>query len=128
VFARRDIPAGTLLGVYPGRPRPPHEMAAKARQAPGARDYAFRTPSGAWLDPTDADGRVSAAPRPGLPWFDIDPALTRVNEPPPGCDVNVEVVTNGDPLEIRFVTLRDVENGEELFIDYGTSYDRSGYG
>ena len=44
VFARARIPAGTVLGAYPGRPRTPQGMAAKAEAAPGARDYCFRCP------------------------------------------------------------------------------------
>eukprot|EP00884_Botryococcus_braunii_P014029 jgi/Botrbrau1/22627/Bobra.176_1s0054.1 len=128
VFFLRDLPARTLLGSYPGRPRAPHNMAAKAQRAPASREYAFCAPCGAWLDPTDEQGRVSAFPRPGLPWFAVDTSLARVNEPPIGFDVNVEVVTEGDPLELRFVTLREVVCGEEAFIDYGPSYDRSLYG
>lgn len=128
VFFLRDVAAGTTLGTYPGRPRPPHEMAAKAQSAPACRDYAFCAPCGAWLDPTDASGRVSRYPRPGLPWFAVDCTLALVNEPPVGSDVNVTVVVAGDPLELRFVTARDAVRGEEAFIDYGPSYDRSSYG
>lgn len=42
VFAVVSIPAGTVIGSYPGRPRTPAEMAAKCALAPGARDYAFK--------------------------------------------------------------------------------------
>jgi hypothetical protein len=61
-------------------------------------------------------------------WSGVSTALCRINEPPKGKDVNV--VTEED-LETRTVTFfleRDVFEGEELHIDYGLTYDRSGYG
>jgi len=33
-----------------------------------------------------------------------------------------------DASGLCFVANRDIEAGEELFIDYGVSYDRRGYG
>lgn len=42
VFAAQPIAAGTVLGGYPGRPRSPAGMAAKAAAAPAARDFCFR--------------------------------------------------------------------------------------
>ncbi|GIL78343.1 hypothetical protein Vretifemale_7709 [Volvox reticuliferus] len=43
VFARTLIPAGTVLGAYPGRLRSAAEMVAKCQEAPLAASYAFRT-------------------------------------------------------------------------------------
>lgn len=43
VFAVADIAANTRLGTYPGVPRSPAEMVAKAATAPGAKDYCFVT-------------------------------------------------------------------------------------
>ena len=63
-----------------------------------------------------------------LSFMQVPTTLCRINEPPQGRDVNV--VTNED-LQARTVTFtleRDVYEGEELFIDYGLSYDRSMYG
>ena len=42
VFAMQDIAAGTVIGAYPGRPRVPHEMAAKAASAPASKGFCFR--------------------------------------------------------------------------------------
>lgn len=93
------------------------------------------------IDPTNEVGEVESVcvgGRDGLPgsqWLfrnvfqmSVPTALCRINEPPVGKDVNV--VTEED-LNGRFVTFlleRDVFAGEELFIDYGLSYDRSMYG
>ena len=33
-----------------------------------------------------------------------------------------------DEDDVYFITERDIQMGEELFLDYGQKYDRSGYG
>lgn len=59
--------------------------------------------------------------------------LARINEPPPvsssivTAGVNVRTEQNLDTREIAFILARDVYRDEELFMDYGTSYDRSSY-
>lgn len=130
LFAKVDIPAGTCLGAYPGRPRTPAAMVAKAASAPEARSYCFRTRACMMLDPTDAGGRPSAMPVPGLPWIPVDVALSYANEPPAGT-AGPNVAVEDDPKDgngVLFVTCADLEAGGEVFVDYGTSYDRSGYG
>ena len=52
--------------------------------------------------------------------------LSRINEPPPSFDVNVDTDEQGDQL--LFVTGRACAAGEELLLDYGQDYDRSSYG
>ena len=54
--------------------------------------------------------------------------LCRINEPPIGRDVNVVTDEDRDQRQVTFVLERDVFAGEEFFIDYGLSYDRSMYG
>ncbi|KAK9829856.1 hypothetical protein WJX72_008280 [[Myrmecia] bisecta] len=127
VFAKQHIPAGKLLGSYPGHPRTPQAMIAKCKTTPEARDYAFLTQDGYFLDPTDRQGIPCAYPRPGMPWLGIDPTLAFVNEPPLGQSVNVEVIYGRQVNDMWFVAERDINQGEELFIDYGASYDRSHY-
>ena len=130
-FARTRIAAGTILGGYPGRPRLPIDMRAKCEQAPRAVEYAMQIPEwrgGGYLDPTDASGDPSGYPQPGLPWpVDINIILTRVNEPPPGRTTNVRIEDGRSAADMLFVTTSEVMEGEELFIDYGTDYNRSGY-
>ncbi|EFN57586.1 hypothetical protein CHLNCDRAFT_51149 [Chlorella variabilis] len=129
VFATVRIQEGTVLGAYPGRPRTPQGMADKCTYAPAAAGYCFRTTSGLLLDPTDASGRLSTAPGPGLPWLPTDCTLAYINEPPKGAGgTNVTVEDDpGDGLGLLCVAARDIEPGEELFMDYGITYDRSAY-
>ena len=127
VFAKQDLRPGSTLGAYPGRPRSPAAMAAKAQQAPASKAYAFCTSGGTFLDPTDVAGQPCSQPRPGLPWLSNDPLLAFVNEPPPGQLTSVSVVDGRDDLELVFVVTADVRAGEELFVDYGPSFDRSDY-
>ena len=63
-----------------------------------------------------------------MPWLTVDPLLAYVNEPPPGYTTNVTVEDGLDDREICFVASTDISLDEELFIDYGFTYDRSGYG
>ena len=102
-------------------------MAAKAQQAPACKGYAFQTTNGYYIDPTDSKGQPCSQPRPGLPWVPVDAMLAFVNEPPPGRLTNVSVVDGRDDLELVFVVTTDVQAGEELFVDYGTTFDRSDY-
>jgi hypothetical protein len=55
--------------------------------------------------------------------------LCRINEPPPGtAGVNVRTEEDLDRRIVQFVLDRNVYANEELFMDYGVSYDRSFYG
>lgn len=127
VFARASIHKGTVLGAYPGRARTPQQVLQKAQRAPATKGFVFHNSQGLYLDPTDAEGRVSSRPAPGLPWLDVDPSLAYVNEPRPGSSVNVSIVDEGPVREVRFVAAQDIGPGEELYIDYGRQYDRSNY-
>eukprot|EP00536_Pseudo-nitzschia_multiseries_P010345 jgi/Psemu1/289050/fgenesh1_pg.311_\ len=149
LFVTVDLPGGTVLGTYPGvvLPLQQHSAASKIRDHPGCLTYIWRfTDNQFVIDPTtSADGTLGdicdggnpsqfgsvaffgllralgIAPRPST-------ALCRINEPPIGKDVNV---ATEEDLEGRIVTFkleRDVYAGEELHIDYGLTYDRSGYG
>ena len=60
------------------------------------------------------------------PWPGIRPVLARINEPSPGRDVNVDTDEEGNT--VTFYVNRYIEQGDELFLDYGTKYDRGGYG
>lgn len=59
--------------------------------------------------------------------FAVPSLLTRINEPPLGMDCNVSSEEDLDKRTILFILNRDVTEGEELFMDYGLTYDRSGY-
>ena len=110
---------------------------------PLSEAYIWRFSDNAFvIDPTDENGVLPEKCRGGNPstplsvavfssllsFVTVPSALCRINEPPKGRDVNV--VTDED-LQSRTVTFqleRDCYAGEELYIDYGLSYDRSMYG
>jgi len=92
------------------------------------------------IDPTNDVGKVDAVcvgGRDGLPgsqWLfrnvfrmSVPTTLCRINEPPLGRDVNVVTEEDRDRRCVAFLLERDVIAGEEFFIDYGLSYDRSMY-
>lgn len=149
LFATQSMPKGTLLGTYPGvvLPLGQHSASSKLRDCPDCASYIWRFTDNQYvIDPTNHnDGSLGTVCKGGNPsqllsvlffdvlfalglWRGVSTALCRINEPPKGRDVNV--VTEED-LETRTVTFaleRDVFEGEELHIDYGLTYDRSGYG
>lgn len=129
VFAVAPIPSGTVLGGYPGRLRTIEQMRTKCKKAPNAEYYCFKNQYGRFLDPTDEEGNVTPAPKPGLPWLPINVTLAYVNEPPlGGKGTNATVIDDPKDAEgLIFVAQRDIDQGEEIFIDYFTDYDRSNY-
>ncbi|GIL57819.1 hypothetical protein Vafri_13057 [Volvox africanus] len=129
VFARAPIATGTVLGAYPGRLRSAADMVAKCQEAPLTASYAFRTGDGRFLDPTDASGQPSPYPQPGWPWpLPMDVVLSYANEPPKGSPgTNTTVEDGPHPGDLLFVAANDIPPGAEVLIDYGMTYDRSGY-
>lgn len=146
LFARVNLPKGTVLGQYPGVVIPLSQNLAKLREHPACEAYIWRFSDNAFvIDPTNAEGKVDetcTGGRIGLPgsqWlfdnvfdnvFDmsVPTALCRINEPPLGFDVNVVTDEDLQNRSVLFTLERDVAAGEEFFIDYGLSYDRSMYG
>jgi hypothetical protein len=63
-----------------------------------------------------------------LRFITVSTLLCRINEPPRGMDVNVITIEDCTTRTVTFQLERTVYAGEELFIDYGLSYDRSMYG
>ncbi|KAL1530563.1 hypothetical protein AB1Y20_001464 [Prymnesium parvum] len=131
VFAAETLPPGTVLGTYPGRLVPLGPYTRKLKIAPRTSNYCWTLGGdrGA-LDPTDEQG-ILCEPLPffkDLPSLDmlsIDTTLALINEPSPGFDVNVKSEEVGE--DVYFYTERQLLAGEELFLDYGTTYDRSSY-
>lgn len=127
VYAAADVSARTSLGAYPGRLLPYDAYHAKCARAPNTGNYCWMLAEGV-LDPTGDDG-VLLEPLPllgTLPIGSIPTTLSLINEPPPGCDVNIMTEERGDGV-LLFSTARDVAAGEELYLDYGVNYDRSHY-
>ena len=144
LFVTRPFPAGTCLGTYPGALVPLSMNLPKVQAFPICEVYIWRFSDSRYLiDPTNSQGLLeddyAVGGNPSF-WgscalwdrlskvWKVSNVLCRINEPPLGKDVNVVTV---EDLEKRVVTLvleRDVEAGEELFLDYGIGYDRSRYG
>jgi len=141
LYAVQTIKEGTVLGTYAGVVRPAQEFySGKCRQFPGAVSYSWRfTDNQFVIDPTDERGEIQFVCQGGsdVPLSNIffsllgtgkSTALCRINEPPIGAGgCNVGAKENLDKREVVFTTLRDIFAGEELFLDYGLDYDRSGY-
>ena len=130
VFAGADLPYGTILGGYPGRLLSPLQYEQKRLVVPACSSYCWVLDDQRALDPTDERG-VLIEPLPrlalaGLALGEVPTTLALINEPSLGMDVNVATDQQGSAL--LFQTARDVVSGEELFLDYGPTYDRSGYG
>ena len=133
VFAAEDLTAATVLGHYPGRLRTLASYEQKRLALPATASYCWVLDDGLGvLDPTDEQG-ILLEPLPRFAYGDFEIAsgaipttLALINEPSIGFDVNVVTEQRGSTLV--FATGRDVERGEELFLDYGPTYDRSAYG
>lgn len=144
LFLSKSYPEGTVLGTYPGVLRPAEQFySTKCRMYPQAVGYSWRfTDSKYVLDPTDDKGNMNnfcfgggsgdvlsnLAFKTILSFMKVGTELTRINEPPIGAGgCNVSARENLETREVVFTLCRDVFKGEELFLDYGLDYDRSGY-
>ena len=142
LYASKEIPKNTVLGTYPGVVMPLEQGLVKLRLAPCCETYIWRfSDSRHVIDPTDLQGKVHDYTCGGNPStygsvllcqtllssFQVPTMLCRINEPPVGRDRNVCTEEELDKRIVKFVTERTVFAGEEFFIDYGLTYDRSGY-
>jgi hypothetical protein len=146
LFAKTNLRKGTVLGTYPGAVLPLQQNLVKLKNYPPCEGYIWRFSDNRMvIDPTNAVGDldpVCVGGNPSMPgslWLfenvlskyvyaNVPSALCRINEPPIGRDVNVVTDENLNDRTVTFQLERDVYTGEELFIDYGFSYDRSMYG
>jgi hypothetical protein len=112
VFATDVIPAGADLGGYEGRYITEAEWLALAEK--GQAEYVMSLPECAYpaIEPYKLiDGREGSI-------------HSRINYAPPGFQ-NAEIRFFCEPPYARIITLRRIEKGEELFMDYGPDYDYS---
>jgi hypothetical protein len=127
---------GTVLGTYPGTVVPLTQGLAKLEQFPQCEVYIWRFRDSQYvIDPTDSQGVLQNECRGGtgptywlfeaLPILAQSTTLCRINEPPRGSDVNV--ITREEGRTVTLLLEKDVEAGVELFMDYGATYNRSGY-
>ena len=143
LYASRNLPKGTKLGTYPGVVRPLQKSLKKLMYHPQCEAYIWRfTDNSKIIDPTDSEGNIQNICFGGseetpfslffmknIMKFSVETTLTRINEPPVGfggCNVCANEDLN--KREVLFEVIRDINEGEELYMDYGISYDRSSYG
>lgn len=145
LYATTSISEGTVLGTYPGVIRPSQKYMKKYDNELSSNDgtYTWRfTDNKHFIDPTDRYGQLNNVCLGGtddfplsyviheviLSFIQVPTLLARINEPPiggRGCNVRSE--EDLSKKKIVFVLSRDVYAGEELFMDYGLTYDRSNY-
>ena len=141
LFAKVSLPKHTVLGTYPGVVLPLQQNLDKLYQHPQCEGYIWRfSDNERIIDPTNAEGILEDTCRGGNPSMPLSRAwhkilnlqtpttLCRINEPPLGRDVNVVTDEDREKRQVVFSLERDVYEGEEFFLDYGVTYDRSSYG
>ena len=128
VFTRTFVPKGTVLGTYPGFARDP-EDALRSKVSDAAREsakrYMWMIADDLVLDPTNEQGQLELE----IPYlsglYRANTLMARINEPPPRADCNL--ITRVSGVQVELVAERDLFADEELFIDYGSLYDRRDY-
>jgi hypothetical protein len=141
LFAKASLPKNTVLGTYPGVVIPLQQNLNKLKEFPQCEGYIWRFSDNKFIiDPTNSEGILERTCRGGNPSMplsvpfhkvlnlQVPTYLCRINEPALGRDVNVVTDEDLETRRVVFSLERDVYAGEEFFIDYGLSYDRSFYG
>ena len=143
LFAKTTLRQGTILGTYPGVVVPLTQNLNKLKEYPQCEGYVWRFSDNQFvIDPTNSEGDIEdycLGGNPSMPlsvpffqtllaFVKVPTTLCRINEPPKGRDVNVVTNEDRELRQVTFMLERDVYEGEEFFIDYGLSYDRSQYG
>ena len=144
LYVTQDLTEGTILGSYQGVVRPLSSQLSKLMNFPECEAYIWRfSDNSKIIDPTDSKGKIQfdcfggSDQTPFSPFLmktvfqsmSVPTTLTRINEPARGiCNgCNVRVVEDLKNEKVVFELSRDVFKGEELFMDYGLTYDRSRY-
>ena len=107
------IPAGTLLGTYPGQHLSLKSFLAKEEFISRSVRATFRLSEQVIIDPTDMFGFLPNSPA---------LRLALINEPPPGDNFNVIAIST--VRYVWYLTISDVKIGQQLFTHYGENYRR----
>mmetsp|Transcript_21148 Transcript_21148/g.45868 ORF Transcript_21148/g.45868 Transcript_21148/m.45868 type:complete len:227 (+) Transcript_21148:242-922(+) len=118
LFAKEPIAPFVVLGEYVGQRCSYTALGAKMTRVGHDRLHAFGLGPNLVMDPTDDEGRLHPDRTP----------LSFTNEPAPGGEFNALAMYSklGGPEQqkVYFVTSRQIEAGEELFICYGYDFTR----
>jgi hypothetical protein len=130
LFASRTIPAGTLIGTFPGIVKQLKD-ALRSKRSEDARDrckrYMWAVDSNRVLDPTDDDGELALELKFWFGLKSVNTMVARINEPMPGGDCNVHTRVSGGGKLVEVFAERDIFADTELFMDYSITFDRSTY-
>ena len=128
VFSKQFIAADTLVGCFPGYVMNVENALEGKRDEDAkisAKKYMWSISDEEVLDPTNGEGKLEME----ISYFGglikVNTAMARVNEPPPSADCNL--YTKVDNGQVYVYAERDIFANEELYLDYGESYDRSDY-
>jgi hypothetical protein len=128
LFAKEIIPEGVVLGTFPGYVKDVGvalESKKDDDSRAAARRYMWALSEDTVLDPTNEYGKLDLELSYLFGLVKVNTMIARINEPSPGKDCNVFARMKGPVVEV--VTERTIYAEEEIFIDYGRSYDRSDY-
>lgn len=128
LFALKTIPKGTIIGEYPGYLINVNDTLYKKKDdkaRASAQKYMWALTDELVLDPTNKLGILDLELSYLFGLLKVPTTIARINEPPPGKDCNV--ATSIDGARVIVTADRDIFADEEIFMDYGRTYDRSDY-
>ena len=113
VVASTKIPAGALLGIYPGIHISYKEFLEKEQFVSRSVKSAYMFSKDIIIDPTDMFGYLTDTP---------DHRIALINEASPKQETNIAAINT--KRNIWYISIQDIKAGEELFSYYGAQYQR----
>lgn len=114
VIATIDIPAGTLLGIYPGAHISYIEFLEKEQFVSRSVKSAYMFSKDIIIDPTDMFGYLTDTP---------DHRIALINEASPSQQTNIAAINT--KRNVWYISIQDINAGAELFTNYGPQYKRN---
>lgn len=114
VVASSNIPAGALLGIYPGTHISYKEFLEKEQFVSRSVKSAYMLSKDIIIDPTDMFGYLTDTP---------DHRIALINEASPEQQTNIVAINT--KRNVWYISIQDIKAGEELFTNYGPQYKRN---
>ena len=130
VYASKTIPAGTVLGTFPGRVKSLEDcLSSKSSDeaADRSKRYLWAVDASTVLDPTNDNGDLDLELKYFFGLKSVNTIIARINEPPKGGDCNVYTRVGSGGTSVEVIAERDIFPNTELYMDYGSAFDRSSY-